>query len=97
MAKYEPRSSFSFVPGERPPNETENQVLTFLEAGLATTLKTLHDAAKAHRYVTVSVCQVQAQTLKNTIDAIRAGLHDADHPTRSIDPVREAEVLFARY
>ena len=94
--KYEPTSRIAFNPRERPLQKKEEPIVAFLEHGLAYTLKQLERAKKMNRFGSCSDLQNQAITLRDTIDAIRAGYHDVGHKKRVIDPVERSHFIYNR-
>lgn len=92
---YRPASRIQTHP-ERPLTAEEVVVVEFLEHGLEVTLADLDKARRREKFGSASDLQIQALTLRDVIDSIRAGYHDGAHPTRVIDPKERAKIVFGR-
>jgi hypothetical protein len=94
MAKYAPVGRIRYNAKERPLQKAEEPIVEFLEHGLRYTIKQLEVANKANKFGSCSILQNQAILLRDTIDSIRAGYHDATHPNRVIDPEERAHYVY---
>ena len=91
-----PRSSVLVPsPVERALSKDEERIVTFLNYGIRANEDKIKSAAKTGRYATAEDAQAAALVLQTCVDAIYAGLHDAEHPHRRIHPQDEARLHLA--
>ena len=95
-SNYVPRSGVLIPrPQERVTTPDEDRILHFLAHGIHGNVDKIAEARREHRYVTAAEAQLAANLLASLRDAIRAGLHDENHPARAIDPVEQARLHLA--
>ena len=88
-------SVFVPTPLERKLTSDEERVVAFLSSGVQGCLDKIKDNAGSGTYYGAAEAQRTAYVLQTAIDALRAGLHDAEHTARIIDPNVEARLHFA--